>query len=167
MSKHNGPYAKTPEQLFWSHVTPISPNECWEWNGPRLKNGYGQMYVKVNGKWKNTMTHRLSWEIHYGEIPSGKVIMHKCDNPACVNPNHLSVGTHLDNIIDKVRKGRQRHRAHIGTEHGMSKLNDANVKWIYQEYAKGVTIASMARALNVSESAIRNVIKGRSWKHVR
>ncbi|WP_405470627.1 HNH endonuclease signature motif containing protein [Morganella morganii] len=80
--------------------------ECWEWTGTIGSYGYGM--VGVNGK--RIPAHRYMYEIAKGEIPKGAVIMHSCDNPACINPDHLSVGTHTDNMRDMVNKGRHNHK---------------------------------------------------------
>lgn len=85
-----------------------SPNsECVLFKGYKDSLGYGQFQFRLNGKKKNTTAHRASYIIHTGEsIKTEDVIMHSCDNPNCVNPNHLSKGTHADNVADRVRKGR-------------------------------------------------------------
>ncbi len=93
---------KTAEQRFWDKVEIIPFHQCWEWIGSKDKNGYG--LIKRNGR--SVRAHRASYEINIGEIPSGMVIMHSCDNPGCVNPEHLSVGTPLQNSLDCKVKGR-------------------------------------------------------------
>lgn len=95
---------ETVDDFFWSKIVWDWSDGCWEWQGPKNNAGYGSF-----GWNKRTMmAHRFSWLIHYGEIPEGLVVMHKCDNPACVNPYHLQLGTHKDNSQDAKRKGRLR-----------------------------------------------------------
>jgi hypothetical protein len=91
-------------EYFWSIVVPGDPDKCWEWQGGKSKDGYG--YLHLAGQTK--LAHRVSYELHHGEIPKGLVICHKCDNPPCVNPKHLFIGTHLDNAVDRDKKGRGR-----------------------------------------------------------
>lgn len=79
-------------------------NGCWEWRGPRSARGYGSLNT-ADGR---LYAHRVAYELHNGPIPDGLVVRHKCDNPPCVNPNHLEIGTQLDNIQDSVERGRNR-----------------------------------------------------------
>ncbi len=90
---------------FWLSVNTSST--CWEWSGSKDEFGYGRFYV-VKDEWP---THRFSWRITKGEIQPGLVVMHKCDNPSCVNPEHLQLGTQADNIKDMDAKGRRGTRA--------------------------------------------------------
>ena len=91
---------------FWKHVTPGQPNECWLWQGSVQASGYGN-------SWDGTAVvtaHRVSYQIHHGEIPAGRDVMHTCDVPACVNPAHLRAGTRSENMVDAGAKGRLRGR---------------------------------------------------------
>ena len=94
----------TEEQLkrFWAKVDKRVEEECWEWTGARSKKGYGQFCVNKIAK----STHRISYVIHKGEIPEGLMICHACNNPSCVNPNHLYAGTGKDNAQQAVVDGR-------------------------------------------------------------
>lgn len=84
----------------------IDDNGCWNWQRQKEKGGYGKFRTAFNSKWYKA--HREAYRHFYGSIPSGLHVLHKCDNPSCVNPSHLFLGTHLDNILDRVRKGRTR-----------------------------------------------------------
>ena len=87
------------------------PNGCWIWKGaPSAKMGYGQASFGPRGARTVIYAHRLSWLVNYGPIPAGLDVLHKCDRPLCVNPSHLFLGTHGDNIRDCVSKGRQRNQ---------------------------------------------------------
>lgn len=90
---------------FWSNVTVGEPNACWPWTGRVSRDGYG----RIKGLGQSWVASRLSWTIHFGDVPAGLVVCHRCDNPPCVNPAHLFLGTHKDNAQDSVRKGRHGH----------------------------------------------------------
>jgi hypothetical protein len=90
------------EERFWAKVNKKETNECWEWTGATNSRGYGSLVASTT-KW---LAHRYSYTISKGEIPTGLLVMHSCDNRKCVNPEHLSPGTHSDNMLDCANKGR-------------------------------------------------------------
>ncbi len=139
---------------------------CWEWNGSKRK-GYGRIMVgsRTDGSRKVVMAHRLSYELTFGEIPDGMEVCHKCDNPCCVNPNHLFVGTRQDNIDDREHKGRN--VTFIGEEQPMSKLTKKAVKDARWERAyKGTSFQTLADKYGVSKKTMINAVKGVTWKCV-
>jgi hypothetical protein len=87
------------EQRFWSKVNLKGPNECWEWKA-NLRKGYGMFRISN----KIVSAHRVSWTMLRGDIPEGLLVLHKCNNEKCVNPNHLYLGTHGDNVTDMVAR---------------------------------------------------------------
>lgn len=100
---------QTPEERFWSKVDVRGPNDCWEWNAHRDKNGYGAIRIGGAGT-PRKRAHRFAYESKYGAIADGLIVRHKCDNPPCCNPDHLEVGTTKDNAWDKVKRGRHRNQ---------------------------------------------------------
>lgn len=100
----------TVAEKFWPKVICHGPGQCWEWCGNKHDFGYGMLGLKINGKWKSEGAHRISWRIHKGQIPEGLNVLHSCDNPECTNPNHLFLGTQLDNLQDMLNKGRAKGR---------------------------------------------------------
>ena len=104
---HPNPHARIPiEERFWRQTNKGGATECWNWTGAPNMWGYGQIR-DMNGRYgKKKLAHRISWNIHNGPIPNGMLVLHTCDNPLCVNPNHLWLGTHKDNNDDMMKKGR-------------------------------------------------------------
>jgi len=147
---------------FENFIMPEPMSGCWLWNGALSGAGYGQM--GVNGKIE--YAHRISYIIHNGEIPSGMVVRHTCDNPACANPHHLIIGTMKDNCDDMFRRGRNRHVALKGEDNRAAILTESKVKRIMKMYGKGIMIVSIASKYGVTASAVSNVIRGISWNHV-
>lgn len=164
---------------FWSKVDKISGpmhptlGRCWVWTGGRFRFGYG----KVCSAKKKLLAHRLAWKDFAGAIPDGLCVLHNCDNPPCVNPAHLFLGTQADNNADRDAKGRQvalrgdRHHLRVnpeqiirGESHGRSKLTDAKVRAIRLAIGSHVMVG---REFGVSESTIALIRKGRIWSHVR
>jgi hypothetical protein len=156
-----GQYAPTIDR-FWKYTQ--KGDGCWTWTGPKNTSGYG--VLRLSGPaatYKGRTANRLSWEIHNGEIPPGMCVLHRCDNPACVNPAHLFLGTNADNIADKVAKDRQAK----GEKHGKSKLTVAQVVELRPRLAGRTPSRVLAAEFGVSESCIDSVRSGRTWGHVK
>lgn len=148
---------------FWSRVSIGSPTDCWEWTGAKTGFGYGHM--GISGR-RQVYAHRLSYVIHNGPIPPGMHVCHSCDNPKCVNPGHLWVGTAQDNAIDRDAKGR--HPSKVGSECGAAKLTESDVTNI-RERAKSRKLGdinSMAREFGVTRGTIYTVIARLTWTHI-
>lgn len=136
-------------ERFWSKVD-RSP-DCWVWTGAvndRNRPSYGR--IRIDGRTR--YTHRLSWEMHHGPVPAGMEVCHTCDNPPCVRPDHLFLGTTSDNQQDACRKGRNRRR-----------LNPGAVLIIRELADRGVTGRAMAPVFGVSEQTISMIVRRRTW----
>ncbi len=138
-------------------------NGCWIWQGARFSNKYGCINV---GKRRNRLTHRLAYELWNGEVSSDLFVCHHCDQPLCVNPNHLFLGTDQDNMNDKVKKGRG--NCGRGENQGSSILTEKEVQQIkYFCLVKEMSQRKIARLYKVSPQGINDIIKGINWKHVK
>jgi hypothetical protein len=131
---------------------------CWEWQRFRNDKGYGQ--TTYRGRlW---LAHRAAWAQRHGDIPNGIKVLHRCDNPACVNPAHLFLGTQADNIADCVAKGRNQ----SGQTNGHAKLTDDQVLEIRTIDWKGATRKQIAARYGVSRATISHILLGTHWKGV-
>jgi len=127
-------------------------DNCWVWQGAKDDKGYGRMYIKNKG----IRAHRISWELYNGTIPEGKEICHSCDNPPCVNPEHLWLGSHQENIIDALGKGRLSYCT-VTTE---------VVPQIRQSFAEGLNQREIARKFKVGYDCVRKIVKHKTWKNI-
>lgn len=168
-------------ESFMKRVDVCATGDCWEW-----QDGTDGRYGNVTWNGRTEKAHRVSWTLHRGPIPDGMMVLHGCDNPPCVNPNHLFLGTQSVNIRDCTRKGRNgvhRHperlargdrngthtqpdKRHFGESNGSSKLTADMVRAIRAAYATGVRRKDIIAQFGVSKSTIDNITKGRLWKHV-
>lgn len=142
---------------FWNKVD--KSNECWEWTGAKTKEGYGRFWLNDN----TVMAHRFSWIEKNGPIPNGLFVCHKCDNPRCVRPDHLFLGTSSENSLDAVRKLRKS----VGTLNGRAKLTDMQVIEVRTLYAIGNTsCARLGVKFGVSHSMIYDIVSHHNWQHL-
>lgn len=144
---------------FWAKVD--KSGACWEWRGARNRNGYGDFWIDAN---QRVRAHRFAFEATFGWILPGYVVMHKCDNPGCVRPAHLLLGTHRDNVVDMLRKGRA-----VGNKPGHSgriKLTAEQVVAIRARYAAGSSQAALAVEFKVGEANIAAIVHGKTWRHL-
>ena len=146
---------------FWKHVQ--KTDGCWLWTGHLSTDGYGT--IRNSGRGKTLKAHRASWELAHGPIPTGLHVLHQCDNPGCVRPDHLFLGTHADNMANMAAKGRS--RVPVGILHYRAKLTDADVLTIRARYAEGgITKAYLASEYSVTPPTISAIIHRHSWKHI-
>jgi hypothetical protein len=149
-----------PTTRFFNNINKTS--SCWLWIKARTRAGYGEFFV--NGKM--AYAHRFSWELHKGPIPIGQCVLHNCpggDNPACVNPDHLFLGTKLDNNRDMLKKG----TFSMGIKHTFAKLTVQDVLWIKENMkrpCKGIN--AIAKRFGVCRQSIYQIIDGKTWKSI-
>lgn len=148
-------YSNLPKR-FWDKVTPIESG-CWEWTGSRKPTGYG--LFRMDGATKRV--HRLSAQDSKGNVPDALHVLHTCDNPSCVYPNHLYFGTHQENMKDMVQRG----RGAKGERNGLSKLTKHDVLEIRRLYP-AVSAPVLAKRFGVHHSTIYSVSKRKWWNHV-
>jgi hypothetical protein len=154
-----------PVASFWAKTVKAAGNECWLWTGGLISTGYG--LLSAHGKL--TLAHRYSYAIHNGTIADGLHVLHSCDNPRCVNPAHLFLGTNNDNIRDRMAKGRGRGipRPSIrGANHHSAKLTDDAVREIRALAAQGIPHNEIARRFGVSHVVANKIVNRKSWVHV-
>lgn len=163
---------------FCSKIKIDESDRCWEWSG--APNRFGYRLMKIGGRdGVNFFSHRISYSLFVGRIPQGLCVCHKCDNPACVNPNHLWLGTKTENTADRHAKGRSRGpvgmaniavrcpwRMARGEKNGVSKLTTSGVIKIRKLRKSGMPLRVIAKKFNVCHKTVMNIEKGRCWRHV-
>lgn len=145
---------------FMQRVMKNDITKCWNWTGSRMKNWHGNWR---NSDGNNELVHRASWRIFVGELPNGMCVCHKCDNPLCVNPDHLFLGTQSENAHDMWNKGRARPGISKGEKHGMSKLTAEIVKDIRNSNLTGI---ELAKKYGITATTVCDVKKRRTWDHI-
>lgn len=157
---------------FWDKVSIGA--ECWTRDGGTNDRGYGVFYLAGG---RRMFAHRASYVLTHGPIPDESVVRHRCDNPPCVNPSHLLIGTQGDNVQDAVDRGRfpsddahpTRTRPELVTQgeaRSWSKLTEADVRDIRAQAAVGTAKRALARQFGVNEAVVRRIVKREAWSHV-
>ena len=149
---------------FWARVDVKGDDDCWEWTGVKISRKDGRKYGRVTIHGIKTLAHRASWVLAHGEIPPDTEVCHECDNPSCVNPGHLFLGTHQDNMDDMNNKGR-RVNIRAGEEHPMAKLTWNDVNEIRSLYDTGrFSFRTLGEMFHVHEDTIKNAVRGKNWR---
>lgn len=139
---------------------PVDKDGCWEWVGIENSNGYGRFSYKDSHR----LAHRFSYLVFFGEVPSGMMVCHECDNRKCVNPSHLWLGTQSENLKDAASKGRMFRPDTRGEKNGNRKLDWRKVKTIRGMYSQGLRKSQIAQLFRVSPSTVGNIINQEIWK---
>jgi hypothetical protein len=171
------PTLNSKDQIrFWSKANlTANPERCWEWNAAKSKEGYGRFSLNYKEKY---MAHRLAFVLHHKKPINKLLVCHTCDNPSCINPSHLFLGTHLDNFKDMKEKGRSckgnRSRNYLypekrqkGESNGSSKLKEHQIIEIRNKYDnENMSSKEIANQYGVHETTINNIVKRKKWKHI-
>lgn len=159
--EETGKKAEDLKIRFWKKVSKQKEDECWIWNAYKHKKGYG--YFHANGSVMKS--HRISFILENKTlIPKGMCICHSCDNPSCVNPNHLWMGTNMDNIKDSLMKGRR--IGLRGEKNNSCKLKSKEVLKIRELFLQKIKAKHIAKMFNIGISMIYAIKQRRNWKHI-
>ena len=152
-------------QRFWAKVD--TSGKCWLWTSNTDSHGYGQIAMPGPPPRVPSPAHRVSWELHNGPIPEGMNVLHRCDNPPCVRPEHLFLGTRADNMADKMAKGRYGNPLHHrGSAHPAAILNEDAVRTIRALFANGTRQIDLAAQYGMSPQQIFAIVRRKSWTHI-
>lgn len=154
--KLTGSSLEMRKDTFWSKVK--KKRRCWEWKGSALKTGYGLFGMSAG---RRVGAHRAAWILTFGSIPNGLFVCHHCDNPCCVRPSHLFLGTHADNTRDMTRKNRQS----SGSRNAAAKLTEKDVRFI-KEIGRTRTGVGLGKQFGVHHSTIYDILNHKSWVRV-
>jgi hypothetical protein len=158
MAKPRAPFQRRNiESQFWARIDRRGDDECWAFLGSKSHKGYGAGWFRVNGV-VYRVSHRASWAIHYGH-PGAMYVCHHCDNPPCVNPRHLFLGTNADNMADMTAKGRQAR----GPKQALARLTEDQARAIKSSPER---TRALAERYGVAYGTIEAIRRGRSWKHI-
>jgi hypothetical protein len=153
------------KRRFESKYVVGSSNQCWEWTAFKNKKGYGAIMYRDLG---NIAAHRFSYLLYKGDFDKNKFICHTCDNPSCVNPSHLFVGTPSENMKDKILKGRAKNPPiHKGSKQHLAKMNPDKIREIRKLFNEGISQTELAKRYCLHTSTMNNICRNISWKDVK
>ncbi len=145
---------------FWGNVDICGPEDCWKWKRWKDARGYGVLRIR----YKNYRAHRVAFTVTHGDTE--KIILHKCNNPRCCNPAHLSAGTHKENSQQAVRESRMLPPKVFGKQNGRSKLKEDDIRLIRQLRSDGVTCRELGDWFGVSGALVSGIATGKRWQQV-
>lgn len=154
--------SKEDRARFRKHHISGPSTACWEWQAGLNKDGYGRFKVRNHDE----LAHRVSYTIHHGPIPNYRLVCHSCDNPGCVNPKHLWLGSCGDNTQDMMRKGRHRCAGAAGDSNPRAVLSEDEALQIIDLIMQGLNNKQIAARFGVAHSTISCIRRGKSWKHI-
>lgn len=173
--KKTGPKPVDPVLRFWPKVNkngpihPVLKTACWLWTGAKVSSGYGEFHLR-RGKNKDIQAHVYSYELAFGEVPTGLYVLHKCDVKLCVSPAHLFSGTQKENIQDMHAKGRQatgEQKARVGEKHGLARTTTEEVLAMRKLFDSGETVSQILKQYpNSTYGTIYAAVTRRTWKHL-
>lgn len=153
------------DDRFWSKVDKSShPQGCWIWTATKNNKGYG--LFRPGGLANKEAAHRLSFEAVNGRIPRGRWILHSCDNPACVNPRHLRIGTPKENVADMDKRGRRVKAPRPGESNSNAFMTEQDVGALRRDYINGADLEQIAARYSISPNSLADYTTGRSWQHI-
>lgn len=162
LRKYYDKHRKPLPMRFWDKVD--RSGDCWTWTATKNSHGYGQ--IGIEGRLH--IASRVAWEMeNRRRLVRGQQVLHRCDNPACVRPAHLFIGTAVDNMQDCVRKGRFKFcEPRRGIQNNKAKLNEAGVIEVRRRYDAGETLSSLSRGFGMARATLRRIVRREGWRHV-
>ncbi|MGE0539733.1 MAG: HNH endonuclease [Dehalococcoidia bacterium] len=145
-------------QRFWSKVDQSDADGCWLWKGYRARKGYGH-FKRAGRHGRIEQSHRVAWELTHGRPPDDMYVLHRCDNPPCNRPDHLFLGTLLDNAADCVSKSRQS----MGARNGRAKISEEGARVIRELRREGVTLSELSRRFGIDKSQVSRIVRNEAW----
>lgn len=156
------PNSRPIEDRFWEKVEVGDPDECWGWAAGTDGDGYGM----IGDRGRTRRAHRVMMALLHGPLEKGDLVLHHCDNPPCVNPLHLYIGTYADNFRDMIARSSRTLSDYRGSKNGQAKLTEDDVREIRRRLAADEPQRSIAEDYGVDQATISNINRGVHWTHV-
>jgi hypothetical protein len=148
---------------FWAKVD--KTNDCWLWTGALFRSGYGNFTYTDKEVRRNVGAHRYAYFLTHGEWPAG-LVLHHCDTPACVRPDHLYIGNYSDNMNDMWRRNRHARSVNVGSNNAKARLSEDAVREIRKRYSEGALQRELADDFGVGQQSISRLVNRVSWRSV-